>query len=321
MKEGWLTVPDIHDMEHHSMASRAILCVTRQSDYGLSHEYEKHGVGMGSGKINPKRIKPGLLAAESNSGTWAKEQAKEEQQLDTLKQQLLQCDQALPHAEYFKQWADQVKGPSLHNIPHSMRGQCGTYMEPSLRLLPFVQRCIPTQTVYKGRPPAQSPVPGFNPLFVADLLGHELRTKIIPEAVRGLLNNMLEARKQGKDADRKYSTTLAVGQKHLVPKARSRIWDVRWQLPQGGGIKLLDFTADISTHLNRPFIKDKLADFPDQEAVGFLLHGVDFNVDMALQIVMLPHLLSLNAGIFQVEEEIKKLAAPGTQLLTLTASQ
>ena len=38
-------------------------------------------------------------------------------------------------------------------------------------------------------------------------------------------------------------------------------------------------------------------------------HGVDFNVDMALQIVIIPHLLSLNAGIFQVEEEIKKLAA------------
>jgi hypothetical protein len=58
-------------------------------------------------------------------------------------------------------------------------------------------------------------------------------------------------------------------------------------------------------------LKERLEGFADQELVGFLLEGVQLKADLELQLVFLPHLVSLANGLISVEKELLRLAAAG----------
>ena len=64
--QAWCAVEDIADVTHHSIACRALLCVTRQSSYAASLDYEHHGVGMHSGKVLHKLVQPTVMAAHAD---------------------------------------------------------------------------------------------------------------------------------------------------------------------------------------------------------------------------------------------------------------
>ena len=62
-----------------------------------------------------------------------------------------------------------------------------------------------------------------------------------------------------------------------------------------------DYTADISTHLNRKFFTEQLEHFLDQGLLSFIEEDVSFKADLDLQIVLQPHLLCLGKGFKAVQ--------------------
>eukprot|EP00965_Chrysotila_dentata_P026519 878736-Pleurochrysis_carterae.AAC.1 len=58
----------------------------------------------------------------------------------------------------------------------------------------------------------------------------------------------------------------------------------------------LNFTASPASPFNLQYIKASLPVWPDARMLGYLEHGVRFEVDLPLQIVLLPHLISFPNG-------------------------
>ena len=52
----------------------------------------------------------------------------------------------------------------------------------------------------------------------------------------------------------------------------------------------LDFRAPLRSTLNASFFKTELADYPNQQIVDMIEHGVVYQADVELQMVFLPHL-------------------------------
>ena len=102
---------------------------------------------------------------------------------------------------------------------------------------------------------------------------------------------------------------LALGQSALVPAARGIVWDLRGQVPVP-----LDFTRQITTHLNLDFVRECKRlhpTYPDKELWDHLLHGVRFKCGQLTQIVLQPHLSSLPLGFVNVHKELKRLVGKG----------
>jgi hypothetical protein len=74
---------------------------------------------------------------------------------------------------------------------------------------------------------------------------------------------------------------------------------------------LLDVTLPIETHLNLPFLRKRLAGYPDQNLVSNLLEGIRFEADVELQTVLVPHLISLPKGFTSVRNELYRLQTLG----------
>eukprot|EP00965_Chrysotila_dentata_P163950 5412649-Pleurochrysis_carterae.AAC.1 len=58
----------------------------------------------------------------------------------------------------------------------------------------------------------------------------------------------------------------------------------------------LNFTSGPASPLNVPYIETSLPSWPDARMLGYTTHGVRFEVDLPLQIVLLPHLISFPNG-------------------------
>eukprot|EP00965_Chrysotila_dentata_P107002 3535282-Pleurochrysis_carterae.AAC.1 len=65
----------------------------------------------------------------------------------------------------------------------------------------------------------------------------------------------------------------------------------------------LNFTAEPASPLNVSYITSSLPRWPDERMLSYPLHGVRFEVDMPLQIVLLPHLISFPNGFTSLQKE------------------
>jgi hypothetical protein len=102
---------------------------------------------------------------------------------------------------------------------------------------------------------------------------------------------------------------LVLGQEALAPWARGRVWDLTFE--RAPCAVLLDVTLPIETHLNLPFLRKRLAGYPDQNLVSNLLEGIRFEADVELQTVLVPHLISLPKGFTSVRNELYRLQTLG----------
>jgi hypothetical protein len=85
---------------------------------------------------------------------------------------------------------------------------------------------------------------------------------------------------------------LVIGQDQFLPPARDIIWDCRG-FASGLPAVPMDFDAPVNSDLSSPYVQRILEFWPDQELLGFLIDGVDFQADLPLQIVLGPQLVSL----------------------------
>jgi hypothetical protein len=86
---------------------------------------------------------------------------------------------------------------------------------------------------------------------------------------------------------------VAIGQGGLQPWAQGGILDLRKLVNGKGWVTQLDFEARTPTQFKIDFIRVRLSNYPDQELVSHLVLGVRMHAEIDLQLVLLPHLLSL----------------------------
>lgn len=211
-----------------------------------------------SGKIGAKRAKKVSISCETREVQWDTSQQQGATARAKLKAHILSIDDDDPQKEYLTGWAERICEPPLDEIPECLKHERGTYAGDDLRDLPFAEPCKPPTTTYLPRLPPQTPVMGFNPTSLRDLLDDHAIDVLIPAWVRGQLQDLHAYRKYGPEAVRNHNRVLAIGQDSFKPQAQGKIWDLR-KLGEGI-ITLLDYSADVPTHLNRGYIKESLAD-------------------------------------------------------------
>ena len=105
---------------------------------------------------------------------------------------------------------------------------------------------------------------------------------------------------------RVHLTTLVIAQSHFHPDARALIWDMR-RRHADGHFEPLDFAAAPPTHMHGQAYYDELGDdFNDQSLRTQQRDGTLYFADLAYQIVLSPHLLSIADGFDAVEDMLKK---------------
>eukprot|EP00965_Chrysotila_dentata_P092769 3063023-Pleurochrysis_carterae.AAC.2 len=100
--------------------------------------------------------------------------------------------------------------------------------------------------------------------------------------------------------------TFARGQACFVPATRGCLWDLR-----GPVIMPLNFTACPASPLNVAFITTSLPEWLDARMLSYLTHGIRFEVDLPLQIVRFPHLISFPNGFASLQKEVRRMQSWG----------
>jgi hypothetical protein len=201
-------------------------------------------------------------------------------------------------------WADAIIPVPWAEIPLGLHADLDDYTDSSLALLLIPEPCPPHHTSWLPRQQQPALVEGFNPTRIEHILTKEALLRIqawVKEQLR-YLNNI---QAQGSKAHRVSNTPCALGQDCFVPAARGIIWDLR-RLSEGI-ITPVDFGAPTSSHLNQALIAELMLGHPDQELACFMAEGVRFKDDVELQIVLMPHLLSLREGYASLVSEVDKL--------------
>jgi hypothetical protein len=96
---------------------------------------------------------------------------------------------------------------------------------------------------------------------------------------------------------------------------RGVVWDLRAHLAGTDPIVPLDLNASIAFDLNPGLINRKLVGWVGREMVYILVNGAHLKADIALHIVIAPHLVSLAVGVTSVAKEIERLRAKGWVML------
>ena len=73
----------------------------------------------------------------------------------------------------------------------------------------------------------------------------------------------------------------------------------------------LNFTAEPDLPLNVSYITSALPRWPDERLLSYFVHGVRFEVDMPLQIVLLPYLISFPNGFTSLQKEVRRMQSRG----------
>jgi hypothetical protein len=205
-------------------------------------------------------------------------------------------------------WADSVLDVPWSEIPAQLLSELDQFHDPALLILPFPEPCPVAVTDHLPLSVQPPVLPGFKPTLLTDLLTAEA-LELIRLWVAQQLMFLKDILENGAAAVRTSNKPLALGQDCFVPAARGVVWDLR-RLDQGI-IEPVDFQAPISSHLNLDLFRAELEGYPDQELLGFLLEGVRYKTDLELQVVLLPHLISLKEGYGSLLSEVAKYEAEG----------
>ena len=95
-----------------------------------------------------------------------------------------------------------------------------------------------------------------------------------------------------------------IGESGFWPDAYGIHWDMHTKVD--GIIQPVDFNAPIEPWLNVEYLREQLPGWVDQQAFSFLENGVQYRADLPYQIVLIPHLESLQYGVKPIFHEMVK---------------
>ena len=239
---------------------------------------------------------------------------------DSARQNQLLIDalHAASDDELLAGWVDRIGPIDPTDVPASLLAALPGFDEPGLEAQPYTPVYVPYDTPWLPLPPRQPDPSPDAPMCVRSPF--DMMVPATQRAVRAWIIHALqdlvrirlavaegrEARLASGEERRDRPRAFAVGQLELHPWARGRVWDCR-----GPCCKMLDFQAPINTHLNLAYLRERLADYPDQYFVANLLEGARLDADVELQSVFVPHLVSLPRGYKAVGKELRRMRKLG----------
>jgi len=316
----WRSVKDLTRHQDISIALAAMCAASRHSDLST---VSKVSIGIDELMAKDERLCKAVTGATEAAQVESRRMGEETVRADydarvaqmarsatELEKQLLEAeDDEWAPASYLRAWVPAIGHPPLEAIPHTMRKDLTTFKDPTLVTLPFPDTSRPASTLWCNSDPEQLPVLDFQPTRIEDILMSEALL-LLSAWIRRSVQDLLAYRDHGPNATRKNNKPLAIGQDLFQPQARGKIWDLREWTP-GEVIPLLRYDAEVNTKFNKYFLTEELKNFPDQELLSFMTAGVIFKADLELQLVFLPHLMSLANGFHSVEDELKRLEKDG----------
>ena len=85
--------------------------------------------------------------------------------------------------------------------------------------------------------------------------------------------------------------SCVIGESSFWPDAYGTHWDVHNRVD--GVVQPVNFNAPIKPWLDVDYLQEWVPDWVDQQAFSFLQDGVQYQADLPYQIVLIPHLESL----------------------------
>ena len=230
-----------------------------------------------------------------------------------------------PHYKYLRECGSRIivgQKPTFEDVPPHLRSLGDPIHDKRTVFLPFTNRFTPTPTARLPRA-HQLRDTLYRPMSFLHILDASAVDEII-NWIHIESSNMAAIKSFGSSVRRVRNAVdtlgfgiavqphdvLVIGQDQFLPAARDIIWDCRG-FEFGLPAIPMDFDGPIISQLNSEFIQQELSDWPDQEMVGMLLDGVQFKAKLELQIVLGPHLTSLENAYGNVEKEILRLTSHG----------
>ena len=228
---------------------------------------------------------------------------------------------------FLRNWADRVaSGPRDQHLPLALRDGDDS-SDVGLRGRPFSARFTPAHTAPMAAPEPQADS-GFRPRGISDILEPQAIARL-----HGFLSvqasNLVAIRRFGSTVQRaddalatrgfglavQRLAPLVIGQDEFLPRARGVVWDCR-ELESMGHCSPLNSELPPNSDLNSAYILEQfgqsgVSPWPDQELVSQVVNGVQFRAHMPLQIVILPHLVSLPLGFTSVDKEVTEFVERG----------
>ena len=266
----------------------------------------------GTGTVGPSRVDFEFRLPEPPSLEWTATMDNMHVQTKNLRR-VFEARASANNDIHMLAWLDRIKEPDPASVPKSLRGEPSDTAAHTAASLPF---SFPYKTVTSKRiatSPQPLPPEGFNPRSLRDLLfpwAFDAVTVWLEKQRADLLSYLRDP-----TSPRRLSHTLAIGQDGFVPDARGIVWDLR----QEGVAEPLDFQAAVDSRrdaqgrlgLNAAWLAGQLEGYEDQELAGHLFDGVNFKTELALQIVLTPHLVSMAPFVAGTNSELERLASLG----------
>ena len=214
-----------------------------------------------------------------------------------------------PFRDYLLEWVDQVDTSPNALTPHVLRGARHDYANPKLVTTPFPDAAPSAKTDPIQFPRAQSTT--HKPRKLTDIL-YPWAIKKLARWLREIVAD-LQAWLRKPTRPRRRAKPRVIGQDGFLPEARNIVWDLENMLVDelGPYFAPVDFTAATGTSLNTAFLDTALEHCDDQALRSMLVNGFVFGFDAELQIVVLPHLLSLALGVERGTKELRRLIGEG----------
>ena len=214
-----------------------------------------------------------------------------------------------PFRDYLLEWVDQVDTSPNAITPHVLRGARHDYANPKLVTTPFPDAAPSAKTEPIQFPPAQRTT--YKPRKLTDIL-YPWAIKKLAGWLRDVVTDLQAWLRKPKRPRRKAKPRV-IGQNGFKPDARGIVWDLEHMLVDelGPYFAPVDFTAATGTSLNTEFLDTALEHSDDQALRSMLVNGFVFGFDAELQIVVLPHLLSLALGVERGTKELRRLIGEG----------
>ena len=203
-------------------------------------------------------------------------------------------------------WADRIRPPP-QELLDLVQARMPDMLGDDLLSIPYSPLYVPPETPYLPRMPAQ--LPAGTPGCVRSAM--ELLTEHGRQRVHEWLSKVLDQLRcielQQADCERLRPPPIAIGQEALLPWARGRVWDLTFE--RAPCAVPLDMTLPLDSHLHLGYLRRRLAGYPDQNLMSNILEGIRFEADVELQMVLVPHLISLPKGFVSVRKELYRLQA------------
>jgi len=214
-------------------------------------------------------------------------------------------------------WAERVGPLAVGDVPPHLLDTLPDFSDPRLDTATLTPQAHPIRTAWLPRPPRQPPAGADAPAcprsaweMLTDTAQHRLSEWL--EAARADLVILRDALARGVDPDkvvRRRPRPIAIGQSEMHPWARGRVWDCT--LEAEPCCVVADFHAPILENLAQDELSTRLRHYPDQTLVANLVDGARLDADVELQLVLVPHLLSLAHGYESVAKELRRLEDAG----------